>query len=424
MLQASFAEDHHHVDAVDCDAATSSFDDDINLGDLMRGERATMGKSLEDVQTELRIKSAYIEAIEGQDLEVFPSSGFVPGYVRAYARYLGMDPDAVFARFCEQTGFQIAEKSAKKSGQKSQAREDASRVSKTHDLGAPLIFSAEIARTSPRISLAAIGSTSLLLCVLIGMGLGLNYLLKEVQQIRIVPASEAPAPVALVNTTIDPLDLGSDMDQPNASATAGIDLAMLDENAERSGSFYDTPQSELAMDVLDGPIGQIAPARSVDELTNARPSISQAVFSVGGGSELSRSDLPEDFFSVKLAANSDWDGARLPTLGAPRLSIFATIPAWMKIESSEGVLFEKILPAETSYEIPADALDLRLRTGNSGYVYLRIGEEVFGPVGVATRVAKNVVLSEQNIRATFPKADASALVAPIDETAQTLALSE
>ena len=41
------------------------FDDfDVRLGDLMRGERATMGKSLLDVQRDLKIKASYIAAIE------------------------------------------------------------------------------------------------------------------------------------------------------------------------------------------------------------------------------------------------------------------------------------------------------------------------------------------------------------------------
>ncbi len=35
-------------------------DDDTRLGDLMRGERATLGKSLLDVQRELRIRASYV----------------------------------------------------------------------------------------------------------------------------------------------------------------------------------------------------------------------------------------------------------------------------------------------------------------------------------------------------------------------------
>ncbi|HBD90429.1 MAG TPA: DUF4115 domain-containing protein, partial [Gemmobacter sp.] len=37
------------------------FDDfELRLGDVMRGERATLGKSLLDVQRELKIKATYI----------------------------------------------------------------------------------------------------------------------------------------------------------------------------------------------------------------------------------------------------------------------------------------------------------------------------------------------------------------------------
>ena len=72
------------------------FDDyELRLGDMMRGERATMGKSLLDVQRELRIKASYIAAIENADPTVFDPPGFIAGYVRSYARYRSLDPDAI-----------------------------------------------------------------------------------------------------------------------------------------------------------------------------------------------------------------------------------------------------------------------------------------------------------------------------------------
>ena len=73
------------------DVGLKGFDDfQLRLGDMMRGERATMGKSLLDVERELRIKAAYISAIENSDPDAFDTPGFIPGYVRSYARYLGM----------------------------------------------------------------------------------------------------------------------------------------------------------------------------------------------------------------------------------------------------------------------------------------------------------------------------------------------
>ena len=85
------------------------FDDfDLRLGDLMRGERATMGKSLLDVQRDLKIKATYIAAIENADVSAFETQGFIAGYVRSYARYLGMDSDWAFAKFCQEANFTVA----------------------------------------------------------------------------------------------------------------------------------------------------------------------------------------------------------------------------------------------------------------------------------------------------------------------------
>ena len=83
------------------------FDDfEVTLGDVMRGERATRGKSLMDVQHDLRIKAAYIAGVEDCDPSVFDTPGFIAGYVRSYAKYLGMDPDASFDMFCKESGFE------------------------------------------------------------------------------------------------------------------------------------------------------------------------------------------------------------------------------------------------------------------------------------------------------------------------------
>ena len=91
------------------DDRPKGFDDfDLRLGDLMRGERATLGKSLLDVQRELKIKATYIAAIENADVSAFETPGFIAGNVRSYARYLGMDPDWAFAKFCHEAGFEVA----------------------------------------------------------------------------------------------------------------------------------------------------------------------------------------------------------------------------------------------------------------------------------------------------------------------------
>ncbi|PJN93275.1 hypothetical protein CNY89_19935, partial [Amaricoccus sp. HAR-UPW-R2A-40] len=76
------------------------------IGEILRGERATLGRSLLDVQRELKIRAIYIDAIENADPSVFPNKSFIPGYVRSYARYLGLDPEQVTAQFRAETGIE------------------------------------------------------------------------------------------------------------------------------------------------------------------------------------------------------------------------------------------------------------------------------------------------------------------------------
>ncbi|MEL6480262.1 MAG: helix-turn-helix transcriptional regulator, partial [Pseudomonadota bacterium] len=78
----------------------------MSLGDELRGERACRGWTLRDASRELCIKPALIEAIENGDASAFPNRSVVPGYVRSYARYLDLDPDEIYRRFCEESGFE------------------------------------------------------------------------------------------------------------------------------------------------------------------------------------------------------------------------------------------------------------------------------------------------------------------------------
>ena len=78
---------------------------DISLGELLRGETATLGKSCLDIQNDLKIKAQYIKAIEKCDVRNLENKSFIAGYVRTYAKYLGLDPDYVYDRFCKESGF-------------------------------------------------------------------------------------------------------------------------------------------------------------------------------------------------------------------------------------------------------------------------------------------------------------------------------
>lgn len=71
------------------------------LGQQMRARREARGLTLHDVQAELKIRSRYLEAIEAGDYGVFPGEVYARGFLRSYARFLGMDEQQVMAAYRE-----------------------------------------------------------------------------------------------------------------------------------------------------------------------------------------------------------------------------------------------------------------------------------------------------------------------------------
>ena len=69
------------------------------LGTLLREAREAKGVTLADVQEATRINSRYLEALEEGQYDVLPSEVHVRGYLRNYARYLGLDPKPLLDRY-------------------------------------------------------------------------------------------------------------------------------------------------------------------------------------------------------------------------------------------------------------------------------------------------------------------------------------
>ncbi len=61
------------------------------IGTRLKAAREAKGLSLEDVQQALKIRSRYLEAIEAGELGEIPGLVYARGFIRTYARYLGVD---------------------------------------------------------------------------------------------------------------------------------------------------------------------------------------------------------------------------------------------------------------------------------------------------------------------------------------------
>ena len=69
------------------------------LGLYLQAVREHRGWSLVELASSTRIRRSYLSAIENADMSALPSRPFALGYVRAYAKALGLDGELALARF-------------------------------------------------------------------------------------------------------------------------------------------------------------------------------------------------------------------------------------------------------------------------------------------------------------------------------------
>jgi cytoskeletal protein RodZ len=363
------------------------FDDfELRLGDLMRGERATLGKSLLDVQRELKIKATYIAAIENADLSAFETPGFVAGYVRSYARYLAMDPEWAFERFCAEAGYTVSHglssAAAPQQFAKAWARSEFS--DPLADPNASFIPRGEAIWS--HIEPGALGSVAVLVALIGAIGYGGWSVLQEVQRVQLAPVDEAPTVVA----EIDPLaNAGSAAPQIAVARPVAETVASAEGSA--TPDVMDRLYRPQALDVpvltsRDGPIAAINPRETgvlaqVAEADAVDQAIEQAV---------------EDEVQVVAEAKQG-------------IEVLAVRPSWVRVNAADGtVLFEKILDAGERYVVPPLETAAVFRTGNSGSIYFVVDGVTYGPVAPGAQVAKDIQLSPESLTESFAQADPSA----------------
>ncbi len=366
------------------------FDDfDLRLGDVMRGERATLGKSLLDVERELRIRASYIAAIENADPDAFDTPGFIPGYVRSYARYLNMDPDKAFRSFCVESGFSIAHGMSAEAS--SIRKPDTPIRRKARDTDPLMIPSTPFLPASEsflaRIEPGAIGSVAVLIALIGAIGYGGYSVLNEVQRVQLAPVENTPDVLAdldpLAGMSIQNEDV-IDADTVTAfqvPATDGLDRLYRPE-------ALDVP----VMVARDAPISTLDPDRGG---------------ALSGGPPQADRDRP-----LLLAEGTD---EAYPIPGTtpqvledfpPELRIVAVRPAWIRVTAADGTsIFEGVMNAGESYDVPATEEPPILRVGESGAIYFAMNGAHYGPVGPSGSVTSNVPLASATLAEIYTVAD-------------------
>lgn len=374
------------------DFGPKGFDDfELRLGDLMRGERATMGKSLLDVQRELRIKASYVDAIENCDPSVFDTPGFIAGYVRSYARYLNMDADQAFAQFCAESGFTTAHgMSAEASGAK-KPREMAPVVSKDDPFISPTTpFIPGREGLFSRIEPGAVGSSMVLLLLIGAIGFGGWTVLNEIQRVQVEPVASAPQVL-------------SDLDPIAARATP----VTTQETASTVGGF--APPTEALDRIYRPPALEVPVLVSRDAPISTLDPDAVGLFAAANAPSLPAVQLAVDQVVSEVALDTTADETALPQvlekLGSG-VTVIAARPSWVRVRAADGSkVFEGIMEKGDTYTVAQTEKPHRIRVGESGAIYFAIDGQTFGPVGKTGSVTSNLDLSPDNLTQTYQIAD-------------------
>lgn len=346
---------------------------EVTLGDQMRGERATLGKSLLDVQRDLRIKATYISAIENCDPSVFQTPGFIAGYVRSYARYLEMDPDECFMRFCEESGFNGVHsdlKSGSLATKSAALLQTPVRPAHADPIARPRIpRHVESSGIFSNLSPSALGSVMVLALLVLGLGYGSWTVLQEVQRVQFVPVNQTPG------VTSEVADLTETSTQ-QPSTVVGINPTTTLQTSNLDQLYR--PQ-ELEVPQM---VPRDAPIASLD------------AGSLGAYADQQAPTLN----AMREAPLTEQQTPRVVAEGPPPVDLVAMKAAWVRIYFDDGtVLFEKILDAGESYRLPVGVENPLLRAGNAGAVYVKVGDNAFGPVGNAGGVVRGVPLDREAV---------------------------
>jgi cytoskeleton protein RodZ len=330
------------------------------VGGLLRRRREEIQQDIEDVSRQLRIRSAYIRAIEDGKFQDLPGSAYAVGFVRAYADYLGLDGGSIVGDY----------------------RDELARRSRQNEL----VWPSE--GTESRFP----GGTILVVCVLLGLAIygGWFYATQSGSNgIKLI----GQVPEYIKNAT----GIGQAADSNAASSESPKT------EAQAAPAPASTPPESQAPAAGDAQAATPQPAQPPPAVVaTPAPSTAAPAVVLSQGTQNAPAIAPPPPASAVTAsaepaapspdADQTASAAAAPAIApAAKVVIRANRDSWIEIrDKDDNVVLQKVLRQGESFNVP-DQKGLLMTTGNAGGIVIELegkALQTLGSLGVVKRGIK------------------------------------
>jgi cytoskeleton protein RodZ len=351
------------------------------IGELLEERREDLGLDLDEVGAMLKIKPAYLAALEQGRLQDLPGPAYAIGFVRAYAEFLGLDSEEVMTRF----------------------KAEAAGVTAPPDLSLPVPLGE---RSLPG------GAMVLVALILALCGYGVWYYLSTEERSR--PARVAAVPAALDPTpamapsrpagAAGPAGAQNTADPgPQPSPTGGVAVApspppTSSTSPAAPAAVSPAPQQAAvttppAASTAPAPRnGQTAPA-TVPSQAAPPPTTTQPQAVAPAQPQVQAAAPGPATSSPQPSANPAAAG------GNGRVSIRALADCWIQVRAADdSIVFSRVLKSGEVYAVPQRA-GLWLRTGNAGALEIAVDGKTAPSIGGVGTLRRDVALDPAELTA-------------------------
>jgi len=339
------------------------------IGEILRERREELDLDLDRVGEVLRIKPAYLAALEQGRPQDLPGPTYVIGFVRAYAHHLGLDAERVLDRY----------------------KAESADVHTRPDLSFPVSLGERSVPGGPVLLVALI----LAIC-----GYGTWYYLSTDERSRpervaaVPPSLQMPQPQG----TADP-NTSTPTAKPGAPDT-GTGNAGTAASSRLSSGLFPTPDAATPDDTRgsarSAPVAPAGPAAAPP----AAPASTTPAGPAGPSSAGTARATPPQQVAAAAPQASPTEAKPASDAGgsaAGRIEIRALADCWVQVRAADqAIIFSRVLKSGETYHVPGQA-GLFLRTGNAGALAITVDGKAAPSIGAIGTLRRNVALDPDEL---------------------------